>query len=164
MNNRKGFTLLELLMSVAIMAILVVLSTPIFTTYIMQNRLKGAGESLYGDLFHARAEAIKQQKNITVVFQTGANWCYGVTTASNCNCSVANNCTLGQVSYLRHKNTTLSVIGLGANTSFNGTRGVVSSTGTLSFTSNSGDSISLELNKMGFTKICSADLSGYTSC
>lgn len=160
----KGLTVLELLVTFLIIVLITVLAVPIFSYLYEYNRLKNVAERLYHDLIYAQSEAIKRQANVTVTFQSGNSWCYGITTASSCNCLVANNCGLGQVSYLSHSNTNLASTGIIGNTTFSSSRGVVSTPGTITLSTSGGVSISVVVNKLGFPKICSNDLSEYKSC
>ena len=163
--HRNGFTLVEVLITMVIVGILITITVPIYTDYIHDNRLKSAAETFYAGLNNARSEAIKQNKVVNVVYKSGTNWCVGYTTASSCDCAVAGQCNLGQVESSRFVGTTLALSnGMATQTSFDGDRGIVSVTGTVTFSAASGDAISVILNKLGFARICSANLSGYQSC
>jgi len=98
----QGFTLLELMIVIAVVAILVTIGTPSFQFILDKNRLKGAAEELVQQLQLARAEAIKQNKQVQVVFKkvTGeTDWCYGLDDTSNdCDCQAdPTNCTINTV-------------------------------------------------------------------
>ncbi|MFP5344533.1 MAG: GspH/FimT family pseudopilin, partial [Gammaproteobacteria bacterium] len=95
----KGFTLVELMVSVAVLAILLAIGIPAFQSTLDKRRLTGAAEQLYADLQFARSEAIRQNKRVTVYFNA-STWCYGmdVEPSSDCDCSSApGNCTVGGV-------------------------------------------------------------------
>lgn len=55
-----GFTLVELVVTVAVGAILVAIAIPSFTTYIQNGRLTAQANSLVMSLDYARSEAIKR--------------------------------------------------------------------------------------------------------
>jgi len=163
-SKQQGINLVQLLAAILIIAILTLLITPTLTDLLGQYRLKSATEALYGDLLRARSEAIQRQTLATFVFQTGATWCYGITTASNCDCSTANNCNLGQRDGAEFSSTTLSVNGFpNLNFTFEGTRGVASTTGDFILSDNNGYSITIRVNKIGLPHICSTDVGGYSS-
>ncbi|HXP65028.1 MAG TPA: Tfp pilus assembly protein FimT/FimU [Steroidobacteraceae bacterium] len=61
-----GFTLIEMLMTIAIAAILMGLAIPSFRYITNANRIASELNGLLGDLQLARAEAIKQGRNVTV--------------------------------------------------------------------------------------------------
>jgi type IV fimbrial biogenesis protein FimT len=72
-NPLRGFTLVELLITVAIMSLLIVMAAPNFTDWIKNQRIRTAAESLLNGLQIARAEALKT--NSVVSFQVGSgNW------------------------------------------------------------------------------------------
>jgi type IV fimbrial biogenesis protein FimT len=169
-GKQKGFTLIELLVTFAIVIILALVSVPLYEELIAGGRVKGASESLYFFILKVRSDAIKTQTTANLVFQSGSTWCFGATTASTCNCTVSASCNLGQFSSSDYSNVTLSVTGFVAGvsgaygTSITGTRGMASSTGTVSFAAADGDSVSVILNAMGFVRICSANVVGYKTC
>jgi type IV fimbrial biogenesis protein FimT len=69
-----GFTLIEMLMTMAIAAILLTIGIPSFRYVTNSNRIAGELNGLLGDLQFARAEAIKEGRTVTVcVSNDGAN-------------------------------------------------------------------------------------------
>ena len=69
----KGFTLLELIVTMAIAAILATVAVPGFTESIIRNRLTTYNNQLVAAFNLARSEAIKRNQQI-IVRKTGANW------------------------------------------------------------------------------------------
>ena len=65
-KNRKGFTLVELMISVSIMGLIAVLSVPGFSRFLQSWKLMGDANQFAGVLRTARAAAVT--KNISVVF------------------------------------------------------------------------------------------------
>lgn len=63
----RGFSLIEMMVTVAIMAILVMVAAPSYTNYLSSQAIRNAGESLVSGLQVARGEAIRS--NATTVFQ-----------------------------------------------------------------------------------------------
>jgi prepilin-type N-terminal cleavage/methylation domain-containing protein len=91
----RGLTLIELVVTVAIMAILLVLGVPSFNDFMARGRLIGAAESLTQDLQLARSEALRSNAAVTLSLSAGNAWCYGsVPGGTACNCNIANECTL----------------------------------------------------------------------
>lgn len=72
-DNEAGFTLLELLVTLAIISIVMMIGVPSFQHAIRSNRLTAAINDLSTSLSMARSEAIKRNRHV-VVRKTGANW------------------------------------------------------------------------------------------
>lgn len=77
--KQKGFTLIELMIVIAVIGILAAIAAPSFADMIERNKLKQAAEGLKSDLEWARSESIKQSCNVSIVFTTGSNWQYVMT-------------------------------------------------------------------------------------
>src|SRR5206468_5031443 len=67
---RAGFTLLEIMVVIAIMVIVAAFMTPALTSLSKSNGRKAAMASLLGGIEQARAEAIKSGQAAYVVFPT----------------------------------------------------------------------------------------------
>ncbi|GMR08138.1 MAG: type IVa pilus pseudopilin TppE [Gammaproteobacteria bacterium] len=59
-QTRRGFTLVELLITVAILAIVLTIGVPSFRDFIQNNRLRGITNNLVLDINFARSEAVKR--------------------------------------------------------------------------------------------------------
>jgi len=78
-----GFTLIEVLITIALASILLTIAIPSFRYVTNSNRISGEVNGLLGDLQFARAEAIKEGRNVSVcVSSDGAN-CTGGTAWQN---------------------------------------------------------------------------------
>jgi type IV fimbrial biogenesis protein FimT len=75
----RGFTLLELLMTVAIMAILLAIGVPSFKYVTSANRASSEINGLLGDLQFARGEAIKEGQTVTICASANGTSCSGST-------------------------------------------------------------------------------------
>lgn len=75
-THRGGFSLMELIIVVAIMAILATLAVPFMQTYMAQRRLNGAARLVMSDLMNARMTAVSQNRNVQVSFPTAAAAAY----------------------------------------------------------------------------------------
>lgn len=76
-SPRTGFTLIELVVVIAMIAILVTLAMPSFTMLIADQRAKSAASDLYMSLTRARGEALSRNANVTISPKTGgwqAGW------------------------------------------------------------------------------------------
>lgn len=71
-----GFTLIEALVTVAIMGILTSIAVPSFNSFILGQRVKTAQSDLYSALVMARSEAMKRNATVTINQATGG-WANG---------------------------------------------------------------------------------------
>ena len=74
----RGFTIIEMLMVVAILGIFAGLAAPSMADLLASTAVKGAATDLYSSLIVARSEAIKRRTNATVA-PVGADWRTGWT-------------------------------------------------------------------------------------
>ncbi len=163
-RSDKGFTLMEMLIAVMIVSVLAVIALPSFLDLIQANRVKSASEGLYQDIFFARSEAVKQNKNVFISFQTGTTWCYGISTDAACNCSLTSSCNLRRVTSANFSGISMSTTGIGGGSVwFEGARGVAEEAGTIGFTI-AGKTVDVSLARMGRVEICSDDIGGYRAC
>lgn len=95
-SRSKAFTLIELMIVVALIAIIVTLAAPSFRDMILMQRLRGINAQLVTDLVFARSEAVSRGTFMQVRFQTSSTMnCYIIyarTTAATsdmCDCTAA---------------------------------------------------------------------------
>ena len=78
--KQTGLTLIELIVTLAVISILLVVGIPQFKSTTANSRLTTAINTLTGDLAFARTEAIKRGVSVDVTANS-ANWINGWTTA-----------------------------------------------------------------------------------
>lgn len=81
MQNAKGFTFIEIMITVLVLVIIITLAAPAFTDSLERRRLERAGEKIYGALHYARSESIKQYRTVRlsiVADDDNIGWCYGI--------------------------------------------------------------------------------------
>jgi len=81
MKNR-GFTIIELLIVLAIVGIFAMIAAPNFMTMIQDNRLTAQTNNLLGTLYYARSEAVKLHADVTVCKSSNGTSCISNTDAS----------------------------------------------------------------------------------
>lgn len=86
-GRHGGFTLLELLVTVSLLAILLVAGMPSAQGLLSRNQLKMAAQSLSEDLQWTRSEAIRRNREVFLTIRPEA-WCYGVAMHKDCDCRI----------------------------------------------------------------------------
>ncbi len=62
-----GFSLIELMIGVALLALLLMLGLPAFSTYLQNAKLRAAAENFYAGAQMARAEAVRRNAQVEIV-------------------------------------------------------------------------------------------------
>jgi prepilin-type N-terminal cleavage/methylation domain-containing protein len=66
--NRRGFTLAEMLVAIAIFGVLAAIAVPQFVAFGPKNRLNGAARQIYSELMWARSKAVNENSAYVVTF------------------------------------------------------------------------------------------------
>lgn len=186
MNKNNGFTLIELMIAIAVAGILLAVALPSFTGLIERKRIGAVAEVVVSQLQYARSEAIKSSRDITVEFLADGSttWSMGMTDAANCDPSAADSCTIDIDHNLDTDNNIIvrtvstdfqkvsmalpAFLGTGSppRTIFDYKRGTATN-GTVNISSDN-YALSIVLSRMGRSKICVPDgseaISGYSGC
>ena len=181
-QNTIGVTLIELIIVIAVMAILLSVAVPEFGDLLVRNRLKAATETMHSDLQFAKTEAIKRNKSIRVNFMTsngGATWCYGLKENTSCDCTADSGANMCHIDNIKKVSRSIDFSGISILTSisapgdrftFESIRGVTDGTfGKVILTSSGQKETRVIVSRMGRIRFCSpsgkTNVAGYsTSC
>ena len=168
--KQKGFTLLELVTTIIVVAIIVAIGVPSYQTLFERNRLKGAAEAADSVLQNARFEAIKRNRTVQVnVTNTdGSTWCLGIKIHPDtpCDCTTAGSCQIDNVSTVVSSTDFPGVVMYDANgtdtppyvhnTLFRPLRGT-SQGQTYAFQSEGGEELGVVIARTGRVRMCIPD-------
>lgn len=146
----RGLTLLELMIAVALLAVLGTLAVPALSARLDQQRLYSAAEALMADVNEARFEAARQGRAMHVVMQPGESWCWAVATASSCPCGQAQACELRRALPQDHGGVRL----LQAQSVHLGATGLAEGAGTATLESRRGARLRVDVQALGRARIC----------
>lgn len=93
--GQSGLTIIELMVVVAVVAVLITLAAPSMRAMIAAQRVKSINAELVTDLQFARSEAARRNRDVYVSFNPAAS-CYVIYVTANtgsCDCSRAIVCT-----------------------------------------------------------------------
>jgi type IV fimbrial biogenesis protein FimT len=76
-RTHKGFTLVEMMVTIVIVAVLSALAFPSMRSLIVRNRVRDAATDIFLVLHETRSEALKRNTNVTVRPVSGTDWTSG---------------------------------------------------------------------------------------
>ncbi|MGD9661076.1 MAG: Tfp pilus assembly protein FimT/FimU [Porticoccaceae bacterium] len=172
----RGFTLAELLIVLAILAIITALAVPAFSNASARARVKDATESIYGLISQARNESAVRDTNLSIAVNPD-HWCLGIAPFPGCDCTlnagatacvldVAGTSILQTVTGDEFPDVAITETFPGVGTTFNRLRRTASPGGTIALSSR-GQSLEIKIGLTGRTRVCAPEGSafpGYPAC
>lgn len=152
-----GVTLIEVMVAIAVAAVLVATAVPSFTGTIGRSRLNGAMNSLSVDVQYTRSEAIRRRATATLtVAPDGASYSVSYT-------NPANNTEVNLKTVSMPTGVSLATA---VPISFDSLRGITNAQTLTATNSSIGAQLSVTTNATGRVQMCSPNgsLSGYASC
>ena len=164
-NLPQGLTLIELMVALAIVALLMTLAVPSFGSVLARHRLKAAAEQLAADLAEARLLAAQRGHALHLNLHGGAPWCWAVTTTSGCDCRVVQSCQLKTVRASDHPGVTL-LDGRELRIDAPGLGTLRAADGHALLQGREGAALRVALTPLGRAKVCApgAAVAGYAGC
>jgi type IV fimbrial biogenesis protein FimT len=175
---QRGFTLIELMVTIAIAVILISLAAPSFRSYTAKKKVEGQLAELATDIQFARSEAVSRNQNVRMSFGTN---CYVIhipaTSTANSSCAVTGGTSLRTVQILDTSTVTMAPTGALTDLIFDTVRGEAT-LGGLASTETQGSidvqtaasvssSVRLRavISKYGRVQVCSSNsVAGYSAC
>lgn len=185
-RNARGFSLVELMVTVAILAVLAAAALPAFNDYFVKSRLRGAADDIVSLVATARGEAVKRGRDVTVAMGgTAVSWCMGANEAATpapaspyqssvaCDCTSASACMVDGrrrvVNSTDYSGVTASAVT--ASVTIDGKLGSETTLATTSFNLNSAGNtyqVQVQITPLGQARVCVPSgqraIAGYPSC
>lgn len=153
--RHQGFTLLEAVFVVAVLAIILSAAVPSYANYLARQRLRHVAELLELDLRRARTLSVDQGRNIYVNFQSGPQWCWGASSQATCDCGTGQpRCELGGMTSREHKGTLLQS---GQGVTFEAGLGRALGWTRIGISNDRNQQLHIDLNPLGRPQICGTD-------
>ena len=149
--HARGVTLLELLVGLAILAVVGSLALPSMHGPLARERLSHAAQALAGDLADARFEAARRAAPLHIEVTPGTQGCWSVAAVPGCGCSAPQPCQIKTVRALDHPGVRL-VSGRGARVD---AHGVADGPLAATFESAANESLRVDLLALGRARVCS---------
>ncbi|WP_395699069.1 Tfp pilus assembly protein FimT/FimU [Aquabacterium sp.] len=154
-RRRHGLTLIELMIGLAILAVLTSLAAPPFASWLARNRVKSAAANLVADLGEARHESSRRGAPMYVLFQAGAQWCYAITLDPQAGCASASSAVLKRVQASDLPGISVAEAETFA---FDGQSGTgLQALSRVRLVSRQGDALQVKMTRLGRASICAPD-------
>lgn len=166
-----GFTVVELMVVLTVMAVLAAIAAPSFLESIARGRLKSVAETALGQLYAAKAESLRTGKPVHFSVQPGAAGCYGFNVGAPCACdaAAATQCGLYRSEFAASPSVSLASTSVpGGQGMVEPVRGTVQGAGALTFRNTRGQELSVGMTRVGRPYICTpagvGQVTGYGAC
>jgi type IV fimbrial biogenesis protein FimT len=166
----RGFTLVEIMVTVAVIAIIAVVAVPSINNALASRRVHASAEAIYAHVNFIRNESIKEDQNLFLSATTGSNWCLGISTSNGCDCGTIGSCQFGTTEGLIEHNlagTDFPDVSLSASVSsieFDSRRGTTIGGGsTFTLSGSNGYEAKVIVSTLGRARLC-GNVGGLSSC
>jgi len=73
MQNKRGFTLIELMVTIAVIAIIAMIAAPSMNNMVAKQRLNSSARALMGTLTKGRSQAVLLRREVTITLNSSQN-------------------------------------------------------------------------------------------
>ena len=154
-RRRLGFTLVEAVFAMAVLAIILAAAVPSYAGYLARQRLRHVAELLELDLRRARTLSVDEGRDIHVSFVSGPQWCWGTSRQGPCDCGTGlPRCELGGITSREYKGTLLQS---GQSITFEAGKGRAVGWARIGISNDRNQQLHLDLNPIGRPQICGSD-------
>lgn len=158
----RGFTLIEVVFVMAVLAIILSAAVPSYASYLARQRLRHVAELLELDLRRARSLSVDEGRNIYVSFNSGPQWCWGASRTAPCDCATGvPRCELGGITYREHKGLLLQA---GQGVTFQAGMGRALDWTRVGLSNDRNQQLRIDLNPLGRPQICGTDARKNEAC
>lgn len=151
-SDQRGFTLIELIVTVVVLAIFASIAVPSYSEWIERERLSRAVSDMNNLIQFARTETLKTDANIYVVYIVGDSWCSAVQTTSaalNCGSTITDR----HITYTNYSNVEMVSPTASSYFYFDKVRGVPVGSNDFTFENTLSDDCSLSVSMLGVVTI-----------
>lgn len=171
-SRQRGLTLVEALMTTAVLAVTTGTALPSLTSMAQRHRLEGATAQLETEMQYARSLAVTDRRAVRFSFNADeAGSCYVIHTGSAgaCRCEGEGAVCTGDASAIRavtyRAADGLRVTSNSASFMFDPTKGTVTPTATIQVGNARGDTLKLVVNILGRVRSCTTTgMPGHKAC
>ncbi|MFT7774918.1 Tfp pilus assembly protein FimT/FimU [Roseateles sp.] len=161
-RDGRGFTLIEVVFVLAVLAIILSAAVPSYTSYLARQRLRHVAELLELDLRRARTLSVDEGRDIHVSFGSGPQWCWGASRTAPCDCATGlPRCELGSITYREHKGMLLQA---GQGVTFQAGMGRALGWTRIGISNDRNQQLRIDLNPLGRPQICGNDARRNEAC
>jgi len=160
----RGFTLIEAVIVVGVIALLTSLALPSFNDMMLRARLRGAAEDLALGLGNARLESLRPGAGaVHVTVQAGSPWCWAVGPAPQPDCRGS---APGAFKVVHGEDYAGVSMSDGASAQFDGSQQITGMTLQATFVSTQGQTLRVHMTPLGRASICAQDarIADYPLC
>ncbi|HZF80715.1 MAG TPA: GspH/FimT family pseudopilin [Rubrivivax sp.] len=151
-RSARGFTLIEIAITLGVLAILSAVALPSIGASLERHRLQATAHALAADIQEARFEAARRGQPLHVRTSAGQDWCWSVSVNPDCPCGRPSACQMQNVRAADHPGVQMiSAQALrleGAGIAQSGTAAILQS--------HRGDRLRVDVSALGRTRICAA--------
>lgn len=166
-----GLTLIEMLLVLAVIAIIATSGLPSLRGLIDRQQLRGAAQDLHAEFLNARMEAIRRNHPVSLSFRIAdgnGRWCLALSDSGPCDCFEEGACVLTDAPPRITHSRDFGRVSLSTNFSpqdtatFRPARGTANA-GTARLGVN-GKQVEIRLSSLGRVRICSNDIPEHPTC